>query len=242
MVEKKLCYFKNKHNFSSPPKNACVTQRDKHNKNSKAIITLALCPGRCLSHHKGIENDQTIFFPRHSGKREVCNESMTKFSSIQFFARNATVSRWRNFWNIIQQVENKSLETAEYWSIKNIWFRAELKLLSKKKLDPQTNPQVPKLKRETLLNQWSLSIFRISSPIAQMQSPLVENFLVTVLSLLRIHLLSTRIPILSKWNKNLNTYVRSGMARPKFWVGENVWFKASSSILLEILPLKIQNA
>jgi len=23
---------------------------------------LALCPGRCLLHHKGIENDQTIFF------------------------------------------------------------------------------------------------------------------------------------------------------------------------------------
>jgi len=30
-------------------------------KNSKAIITLALRPGRCLLHHKGIENDQTIF-------------------------------------------------------------------------------------------------------------------------------------------------------------------------------------
>jgi len=29
-------------------------------KNSKAIIILALCPGRCLLHHKGIENDQTI--------------------------------------------------------------------------------------------------------------------------------------------------------------------------------------
>ena len=204
MVEKKLCYFKNKHNFSSPPKNACVTQRDKHNKNSKAIITLALCPGRCLSHHKGIENDQTIFFPRHSGKREVCNESMTKFSSIQFFARNATVSRWRNFWNIIQQVENKSLETAEYWSIKNIWFRAELKLLSKKKLDPQTNPQVPKLKRETLLNQWSLSIFRMSShPRTNTKYPYLK--LSSNGWLLIIHLLSTRIPILPTWNKNLNT-------------------------------------
>jgi len=28
---------------------------------SKAIIMLALCPGRCLLHPKGIENDQTIF-------------------------------------------------------------------------------------------------------------------------------------------------------------------------------------
>jgi len=31
-------------------------------RNSKAIVMLALCPGRCLLHHKGIENDQTIFF------------------------------------------------------------------------------------------------------------------------------------------------------------------------------------
>jgi len=30
-------------------------------KNSKAIIMLAFCPGRCLLHHKGIEIDQTIF-------------------------------------------------------------------------------------------------------------------------------------------------------------------------------------
>ena len=31
-------------------------------------------------------------------------------------------------------------------------------------------------------------------------------------------------PNLRKWNKSLNTYVRSGMASPKFWVGQNVWF------------------
>jgi len=30
-------------------------------KNSKAKIMLALCPGRCLLHYEGIENDQTIF-------------------------------------------------------------------------------------------------------------------------------------------------------------------------------------
>jgi len=30
-------------------------------KNLKAIIMLAVFPGRCLLHNKGIENDQTIF-------------------------------------------------------------------------------------------------------------------------------------------------------------------------------------
>jgi len=65
---------------------------------------LAFCPGRCLLHHKGFGNDQTIFFLRHSGKREVWYDSMTKFSSIQHFLRNATISR-RNFNNTVQQVE-----------------------------------------------------------------------------------------------------------------------------------------
>jgi len=62
-----------------------------------------------------------------------------------------------------------------------------------------------------------LSIYRISSPPT-------ENFPATVLSLLLNHLLSTRSPILPKWNKSLNTYMRSGMVSPKLWVGQNVWF------------------
>jgi len=45
---------------------------------------LELYPEKCLLHHKGIENDLTIFLPRRSAKREVCCESMTKFSPIQF--------------------------------------------------------------------------------------------------------------------------------------------------------------
>jgi len=61
-----------------------------------------------------------------------------------------------------------------------------------------------------------LLIFRMS------RSPIV-NFLSAVLRLLLIHLLSTRNPIVPKWNKSLNTYVRSVMASPKFWVGQNVW-------------------
>jgi len=36
-------------------------------KKSKAIVMLAPCPGRCLLHHTGIENDQTIFFHATAG-------------------------------------------------------------------------------------------------------------------------------------------------------------------------------
>jgi len=62
-VEKKIYYFENKHNFP-PPKVHGVGLRVETNipKNSTAIIMLALCPVRCLLHHKAIENDQTIFF------------------------------------------------------------------------------------------------------------------------------------------------------------------------------------
>ena len=89
---RKKVYFENKHNF--PPKKM-LGLREKTNipKNAKAIIMLALYPEKCLLHHKGIENDQTIFVPRHSAKCEVCCESMTKFSSIQFFVWNVTISR-----------------------------------------------------------------------------------------------------------------------------------------------------
>jgi len=60
--------------------------------------------------------------------------------------------------------------------------------------------------------------------IFTMSNSPIENFLATVLSLLFIHLLSTRSPIFPKSNKSLNTHVRGGMASPKCWVGQNVWF------------------
>jgi len=88
-VEEKVYYFENKHNFLS---SFGVRVETNIPKNLRAIVMLALCPGRCLLHDKGIENDQTIF-PHHSGKGEVCSESMTKFSFIKFFIRNATI--WR---------------------------------------------------------------------------------------------------------------------------------------------------
>jgi len=44
---------------------------------------------------------------------------------------------------------------------------------------PQTKLQAPKLKHETL-NEF-LSIFRVSSPPTETQSPPIENFLATVL-------------------------------------------------------------
>jgi len=43
---------------------------------------------KCLLHHRGIENDQAMFFHVTAGnvKFIFCNESMTNFcSSIQFF-------------------------------------------------------------------------------------------------------------------------------------------------------------
>ena len=60
-VEKNVYYFENKHNFPSPPKKVGVCVETHIQKNSNVIIILALFPGKCLLHHTGIENDQTIF-------------------------------------------------------------------------------------------------------------------------------------------------------------------------------------
>ena len=87
---KKVYYFENKHNFPPHKKTLGVRVETNISKNSKAIIMLAVCPGRCLLHHKGIENDQTIFFHVTAGNVKICSESTTKFSSVQFFVRNAT--------------------------------------------------------------------------------------------------------------------------------------------------------
>ena len=83
-VEKRYIISKTSPTFPPPQKMLGLSGETNIPKNSKAIIMLALYPGKCLLHHKGIENDETIFLPRHSAKREVCFESMTKFSSIQF--------------------------------------------------------------------------------------------------------------------------------------------------------------
>jgi len=78
--------FRKQAQLSFPPKKTLGVRVETNiPKNSKAIIMLALCPGRCLLHHKGIANDQ-IIFPRHSGKCEVCSESVTKFS-FNFFTK-----------------------------------------------------------------------------------------------------------------------------------------------------------
>jgi len=64
-----------------------------------------------------------------------------------------------------------------------------------------------------------------------MSSPPIKHFPATVLSLLLNHLLSTRSPILPKWNKNLNTYIAVA------WSAQNSgWVK-----MFEVLPLKAQN-
>jgi len=57
------------------------------------------------------------------------------------------------------------------------------------------------------------------------EKPPIENFLATVLSLLLIHLLSTRSPILPKWNKSLK-YL------PAQWHGEPKILSGSKSLIL----------
>jgi len=62
-VENRYITSKRSTTFLSPQKMLGVRVETNISKNSKAIIMLALCPGRCLFHHKSFEkNDQIIFF------------------------------------------------------------------------------------------------------------------------------------------------------------------------------------
>jgi len=60
-VEKRYIISKTSTTLPPPPKTFGVRVETNIPKNSKAIIMLGPCPGRCSLHHKGIENDQTIF-------------------------------------------------------------------------------------------------------------------------------------------------------------------------------------
>jgi len=60
-VEKRYIVSKTSATFPPPQKTLGVRVETNIPKNSKSIMMLELCPGRCLLHHKGIENDQTIF-------------------------------------------------------------------------------------------------------------------------------------------------------------------------------------
>ena len=71
------------------------------------------------------------YFPRYSGKREVCSESMTKFSPIQIFLYETRLYRGNAILEILYSRLKKKFETAECWSIKSIWFRAELNFCPK---------------------------------------------------------------------------------------------------------------
>ena len=105
-VEEKIHYFENKHNFPFPPKNAWGTRRDKHTKNSKAIIMLALCPGRCLLHHKGIGNDQTIFFHVTAGNVKF---AVSQWSNSHLFNFLYETRLFRG--NAILEILNSKLKT-----------------------------------------------------------------------------------------------------------------------------------
>jgi len=79
--------FRKQAQISLSPKHAWVTRREKHTKTLESNNYAGNLPWKVFIaplHHKDIENDQTIFSARHSAKREVCSESMTKYSSIQF--------------------------------------------------------------------------------------------------------------------------------------------------------------
>jgi len=85
-VEKKKYYFENKHYF--PPPNAWSTRRDKHTKELESNNYTGTLLWKVF-----IASQRHWKWSGNIWKREVCSESMTDLSCIQFFVRNATISR-----------------------------------------------------------------------------------------------------------------------------------------------------
>jgi len=65
-VEKKVDSFENKHNFPPSKKTLGVRVETSIPKKLESNNYAGTLPGRCLLHHKGIENDQTIFFTSYT--------------------------------------------------------------------------------------------------------------------------------------------------------------------------------
>jgi len=91
-VEKKVYCFENKHNLSSPTKNAWGTCRHKHTKKLQSNNYAGTLPLKVFIASRALKMIRQ-YFQRHNGKRKVCSESMIKFLPIHFFVRNANIPR-----------------------------------------------------------------------------------------------------------------------------------------------------
>jgi len=89
---------------------------------------LALYPGRYLLHHKGIKNDQTIFF-YVTGANVKFAVSQTLIHSI--FCTKRDYIAVTQFQKYCTAGWKKFLETPEYWSIKKHLISCRTELLSK---------------------------------------------------------------------------------------------------------------
>jgi len=86
-VEKKGILFRHYAQLSLPPKNAWDTRRNDHTKKLESNNYAGT-----LSWKVFIASQVHWKWSDNIWKREVCNESMTKFSYIHFFVRNVTIS------------------------------------------------------------------------------------------------------------------------------------------------------
>jgi len=93
-VEKRYINSKTSTTFPTPQKTLRVldTRRDKHTKKLESNNYAGTSPWKVFTASQGLENDQTIFFHVIAENVKFFGESMTKFSSIQVFVRNATLS------------------------------------------------------------------------------------------------------------------------------------------------------
>ena len=130
---KKVYNFKKKHNFSSPSKLLGVRVETNIPKNSKAIIMLALCPGRlegvnCIT--RVLKMTDKIFHITAGNVKFVVSQWPNPHP-FKLFCTKRDYITGTQFWKYCTVGWKKLLEATECWSIKSIWFRAELNFCPK---------------------------------------------------------------------------------------------------------------
>jgi len=96
----------------------------------------------------------------------------------------------------------------------------------------KTKLQASQIETWNTINQWSFCQFLKCQAHRTNAKPPYWKHSAAVLRLLFIRPLSIRSPILPKWNNSLYTYVRSGMASSKLWVGQMFDFRRATVFCL----------
>ena len=129
-VEKRYTISKTSTIFP-PPQNCLGTRRDKHTKKLESNNYAGTLPWKLLIASQGYWKWSDNIFHVTAGNVKFVVSQWPNSHPFKFFCTKRDYIAVTQFWKYCTVGWKKSLETAECWSIKSIWFRAELNFCPK---------------------------------------------------------------------------------------------------------------